>query len=423
MKRRHVIIPAAAVIATAFLNVLAWNSVEFCDWYIKNIFPIWGETYGRLMSRASISVGEIMIVLALILVAMAIVLGLVAVIFASIRVCARHRRRVTGEQDLAGSDIRCRRRDAGEQDLAGSRYMRFYGAYIRGLICIVSVVCLVMTLNCYMLYHSSTFEQRYLEEYLIGDHEYTVEELGQLRDFVVTRANEYSKLVERDENGLIVYDGDMGATAIEAMKSLSEDYPELGGFYTTPKPFAASEFFSQQYMKGYYFPFSMEANYNDVMYIVSKPATMCHELSHTKGFIREDEANMISFLACVHSDDPLFVYSGYMSVLNYIDNDFKKSIGNDMSTYNQHVRIRKRVKLDNVFLTDDAWEKVEQKAVISTETVKKASHTFVETNLKANGVEQGAAVYCEVVGLLMDYYVCGVDELVSRDIYLASQEE
>ena len=77
------------------------------------------------------------------------------------------------------------------------------------------------------------------------------------------------------------------------------------------------------------------------------------------------------------------------------------------------------VKRDNVFLTPDAWEQVEEKAVIKTETVKKASMKFVETNLQANGLEQGLANYSEVVGLLMDYYVCGVDDVISREVYVA----
>ena len=44
---------------------------------------------------------------------------------------------------------------------------------------------------------------------------------------------------------------------------------------------------------GLYFPFSMEANYNDTMSIMNKPFTMCHELAHTHGYIFEDEANFL----------------------------------------------------------------------------------------------------------------------------------
>ena len=43
------------------------------------------------------------------------------------------------------------------------------------------------------------------------------------------------------------------------------------------------------------------------------PHTICHELSHLKGFMREDEANFIGYLACIGSDSPDFRYSGYLT--------------------------------------------------------------------------------------------------------------
>ena len=175
-------------------------------------------------------------------------------------------------------------------------------------------------------------------------------------------------------------------------------------------------------MKGYYFPFSLEANYNDVMYIMSKPATMCHELAHTKGFIYEDEANLIAFLACLHSDDIVFQYSGYLSVLTYIDNDFIESIDHNADIYKSHVKISSQVKKDRVFLTEDAWTEVEKKAVVSTKIVKKASNTFNNTTLILNGVEQGSASYGEVVGLLMDYYMCMEDDRMQTE-YMVKTEE
>lgn len=76
-------------------------------------------------------------------------------------------------------------------------------------------------------------------------------------------------------------------------------------------------------MMGYYFPFSMEANYNGTMYIVNKPSVICHEFAHLKGFMQEDEANLIGYLACINSDDAFFRYSGYMGVLNYVEKEFR----------------------------------------------------------------------------------------------------
>ncbi len=386
------------------INVLAWNSTAFCDYYVYQIFPIWLNTYGKWTSNFPFSVGEIMIVSAVALLCIFVMLGLIAVIFLL--------RRRTGRKNqtwTVGAEYNWLRFQKGYR-----RYNTFFA-------CLLVAITWIMTLNCYILYHCSTFEEKYWQN-MAAKEEYTIEELGQLRDFVVTRVNQYAKMMERDENGLIVYDGNMEEEAIRAMQNLGEVYPQLAGFYTTPKKISASEFLSQQYMKGYYFPFSLEANYNDVMYIMSKPATMCHELAHTKGFIYEDEPNLIAFLACLHSDDIMFQYSGYLSVLTYIDNDFIKSIDSNKEIYNSHVKISSQVKKDRVFLTEDAWTKVEQKAVISTKTLKKASNTFNNTTLVLNGVEQGSASYRDVVGLLLDYYMC-MDDSRMKDEYMVQLTE
>ena len=62
------------------------------------------------------------------------------------------------------------------------------------------------------------------------------------------------------------------------------------------------------------------------------------------------------------------------------------------------------VRKDSVFLTEEAWDKVEKKAVISTETANKATDKFLQSNLKANGVSDGMISYSRVVRLLLDYY-------------------
>ena len=56
----------------------------------------------------------------------------------------------------------------------------------------------------------------------------------------------------------------------------------------------------------------MEAHYNPNIPAYNQPAVLCHELSHLKGFMREDEANYIAYLACMASEDPNIRYSGLM---------------------------------------------------------------------------------------------------------------
>ena len=62
------------------------------------------------------------------------------------------------------------------------------------------------------------------------------------------------------------------------------------------------------------------------------PHTICHELSHLRGFMREDEANFIGFLACIGSEDPEYRYSGYLSGWIYAGNALA---GEDYEAYRQ----------------------------------------------------------------------------------------
>ena len=261
---------------------------------------------------------------------------------------------------------------------------------------LVPVVMVIMSINCFVLYHCTPIKV------VDAPSEHDIKELARLRDYVVNKCNELSEEMPRDAEGTVVFDRDMAYTAKSAMQGIYDGTNRLDGFYVTPKALIFSGFMSQQNMQGYYFPFSMEANYNDEMCIMNKPFTMCHELAHTHGYIYEDEANFLGFLACIHSEDPVFVYSGYLGVLNYVNNDFFRSVSKE--EYASHVEISEKVKLDNRFLTKEAWERVEKRAVLKTETVKKAADTFIDTNLKVNGISSGKASYTHVVGLLLDYY-------------------
>lgn len=381
-KKISKIIYVIGMLGVIMLNYLAWRSREFCDWYIDHIFPVWLNTYARLTSALSISVGEIMLILAVGITAF----GIGFFIYNLIR--------------------------KGKYTTGLLKYGRTYAW-------IVLVVGYVMTLNCFILYHATGFAQKYMvketgtmvvdmsdtavvEVDTKGKSAYTKKNLATLRDYLVEQCNTLADQIDRDEQGTAVYSGDLIAESVHAMETMGQQYDRLSGYYVTPKYLKCSEFFSQQYIMGYFFPFSMEANINSVMYITNVAPTVCHELAHTKGFIFENDANMIGYLACIQSDDTFLQYCGYLSVLNYVNNDFYKSV--NKSTYKKHVRISDRVADDNVFLTREDWQAVEKTAVVKTSTVKKVSNNFLNTNLKLNGVDEGIQQYNEVVNLLLDYY-------------------
>lgn len=378
MKKKTGIIYASIAVFVVLLNVIAWSSTSFCDAYIRYIFPVWVNTYGRLTGVFPFSVGEILLVAGVLCVLIFVLCILICLTLGVYSL-------LTSQRSTPGK-IR-------------NGLWKFSKGYFSFFAWTVLVVCVIMTLNCSILYHASTFSEQYYGE---EDGDYTLVDLIAVRNMVVERCNILAQEMIRDENGDLVYDKDMEAEAIRAMKELGKQYDQLDGYYPRPKPLASSDFFSQQYSGGYYFPFSMEANYNNVMYIANFPAAMCHELAHLRGYIYEDEANFISFLACVQSEDPFFQYCGYLSVLYYLDNDFYDAVGDER--YGEQIWIAPQVHIDNVFLKKSEWDRIEEEAVLETEVVEAVSDEFVDTMLKVNGVEDGMISYSRVVELLLWHY-------------------
>lgn len=67
MKKRSVYVYLAVLVGAILLNVAAWNSRSFTDWYVMSILPIWVGSYGRFMGLFPFSVGEWMLVAGVVL--------------------------------------------------------------------------------------------------------------------------------------------------------------------------------------------------------------------------------------------------------------------------------------------------------------------------------------------------------------------
>ena len=62
------------------------------------------------------------------------------------------------------------------------------------------------------------------------------------------------------------------------------------------------------------------------------------------------------------------------------------------------------VYADDIFLTQDTWDEIEDNSLFDTETIDQVSDTFSDVSLKLNGVEDGQLSYSRVVNLLLKYY-------------------
>ena len=368
VKRKSFILYNVILVTVILLNIASWTSTLFSDWYVDNVFVIISNVVSFITDIFPFSIGEFMIMAGIIFLVLIIVVTLLL-------------------------------------PFLRKKWKTFYRFIYPFFAWVLVSISLVMTCNCFVLYHTSTIEETMFGGY---KEEYSYEKLVIVYEHVVNELNELSEKMVRDEKGYILYEEDIMKVAENAMQSLGKRYKRLGGYYPDAKGILFSDFMSQNYMSGVYFPFSMEANYNTTMYIANNPAVICHEYAHLKGYIYEDEANFIGYIACIESDDLFFQYSGYLSVLYYIESDLfgnLELIGDDELVYRAMcVTAKDIVYRDNMFLTEESWKEVEDDSILDTEIVDEISDAFTDATLKINGVEDGMASYTRVVKLLLRYY-------------------
>lgn len=447
------IFPAICLCLALALEVLACSAEAFTVFYVDKVFPIITLPLSFISGLFPFSVGEILIELGAVLLFVGVVASIVAAvpkvmrampkIAATPKDLGKERKGVgsmptdlpampkiaatTPETAATPKDLGKERKDVGKEakkvEPSGwEKYLIVYKKYMTLLWFLIGVYSLIMVLNCFILYQyppmhmasADDISKELTDSYdvvpvadVISETADGSEELSKLRDMVVLKANYLATQMERNEKGEVIGKSreELISLSKASMRKLADEgYPRLSGFYPDFKYFNDSKFFSKQDMLGYYFPYSMEANVNRLMYSTNFPHSICHELSHLKGYLLEDEANFIGYLACMESGDDLFEYSAILSVLGYIDNDFFDSLGRDFDKYFQHPVISDMVLDDDIFLTDEVRRMVDDSGILDSETVKKASNTFTDTVLTTNGVSDGIKSYSRVVQLLVDYY-------------------
>lgn len=219
------------------------------------------------------------------------------------------------------------------------------------------------------------------------------EKLIKLCNYLKDNLNELDNKIEKDENGFLKLDNNAKQEGIDTMKSLGETYPWLKGYYPNPKSYIFSELMSYQLLLGET-TFTIEANYNNDMLAYNIPSTICHELSHIRGFNNEYEANYISFLACINSKSYEYQYSGYLMAYSYCMNDLYMIDEDAFNTINSDLSENVKAELRNDSLY---WNKYRG-------GISNLYNKVYDVLLKAGGQEAGIRSYNKVVELLISGY-------------------
>lgn len=322
----------------------------FAEFYAKYIYPLWVNTLGRFMSLFPVSVVEILLYLLIIY----ILIGFFRIL-------------------IFKKDGRLRR----------------LGRGMLTFLVFASALFASYTINCGINYYRHTFA----EEAGLEIKERSVDELTALCEKLTSQVNTFSESIVRNKHGLCVLETDTGERAVEAMHAVSEEFSALAGYYPRPKGLIVSQILSYQQLTGIYSPFTIEANYNRQMTSYNIPFTMCHELSHLRGFMREDEANFIAYIACLASDDIDFNYSGALTGWVYASNALYKV---DPEAYSRIYEQLSEEVLTDLQANNDFWDSYEG-------TISKVANQVNDSYLKANQQTDGVMSYNRMVDLMLAY--------------------
>ncbi|MBR4344657.1 MAG: DUF3810 domain-containing protein [Lachnospiraceae bacterium] len=223
----------------------------------------------------------------------------------------------------------------------------------------------------------------------------TVDELYDLCEELIEKTNAARDALNIEEGQTFVSamsNRERSEECRKAMSKLAEEYDILSGFYPYAKPVIFSRVMSEFNITGVYFPWTVESNINVDIPDYSLAYTTCHELSHLRGFMREDEANYIGYLACVNSDSPELRYSGYMLALVHTGNQLYAA---DKDRYYElNAKYSEGVLLDY-------RENSKYWAEFKDTALSNAGEKMNNTYLKMNSVEDGTKSYGRMVDLLL----------------------
>ena len=351
------------ILLTPAAVLLSFFGKHHPDWvenvYSRKIYPILSQSIGFISSLVPFSIAEC-IIIALIVLGIFLITALV-------------RRLIRNDGDYPRSWYIVR--------------------FLSTVLSIASVIYALFVLNCGLNY--SRYPFTYYSGLTVRDS--SSQELAELCTELIEEANLLRGQVQENSSGITTLSKPIYQTAADAKTAfdvLSQGYLVLEGRYAQPKPVILSRFMSYTQITGVFFPLTFEANVNREAPEYTIPATMCHELAHLRGFMREDEANFVGYLACRCSESPDFQYSGVMLALVYSMNSL---YGSDPEAYFLLAQMYSQGVALGFQYNNWYWQQFEG-------AVAEVSNVINDSYLKANFQNDGVQSYGRMVDLLLADY-------------------
>lgn len=200
-----------------------------------------------------------------------------------------------------------------------------------------------------------------------------------------------------DENGLSVMPYsrfELNRKLLAAYEKVTDIYPFISNNRSLVKGILLSEPLTYTHLSGIYTYFTGEANVNTNFPDSTLVFTTAHEMAHQRGIGREDEANFVAFLVCMHSDDAYIRYSGYSEMFKYLINALHAA---DTHYFNEAYRIADDRLVNEIYAFNDFYDKYQDNT--AADVVGGLNDAYQQMQ----GIEAGIKSYGLVVDLAVAY--------------------
>ena len=273
----------------------------------------------------------------------------------------------------------------------GRRGQRAYGAVL-----LAADVCLTVYALFCLLWGVNYWTDSFQDRSGITAQPVAAEDLEAVTAYFAQQLADTADSVPRDENGVYAVPKEqILAESRLVYGGVTELFPFLDFRDTGVKAVGCSRFMSIMGFTGVYFACIGESNVNVDSPACLLPSTVAHELAHQRGIAWEQECNFLGVLASVTSGMPDYVYSGWL--LGFIH------LGNALYETDPEAYWAIRNALPETVSADlrdnnAYWDQFRDNVV------EKVSDTVYDAALKSYGDANGMKSYSMVVELLVAYY-------------------
>ena len=204
-------------------------------------------------------------------------------------------------------------------------------------------------------------------------------------NYFVEDVNYCASQLEFKDSGEVKQPMSLQKTANEVKKAyrIIDGDPYYNVHFGAVKPMLSSFLYREFQITGVTFSPLGEANIDILIPAGDLPFTIAHELAHTKGVMREDEANQLAFYICLNSDHPYLRFSAYSRYFylmrSMVSGTYLTSEERELLT-KEEPQLRKMESFEYLF-----WKK--------HNLLAKIGDFFNNLYIKSSGVKEGTTSY------------------------------